>query len=95
LQELHASIPAGIGGITASLLQVLHHFSGRGVLGRGTSTDGKRGGAVELADLVESDTAEAEHRVARRVGPGQRHPRFSSVAPSLSTHTHPGCRMAP
>jgi hypothetical protein len=39
---------------------------------------------VELADLVESDAAEAEHRVARRVGPGQRHPRFCSAASSSS-----------
>jgi len=45
----------------------------RGVLGRGASSDGERGGAAEPVDLVEPDAAEAKHRVARRLGKGQRH----------------------
>jgi hypothetical protein len=74
LQGLHASRAAGVGGVAAALLQGLHRGGGRGVPGRGASFDGERSGAAERADLVEPDAAEAEHRVARRVGPGQRHP---------------------
>jgi hypothetical protein len=75
LQGLDAARAAGVGGVAAALLQVLDRNRGRGVLGRRTApADGERGGAAERADLVEPDPAEAEHGVARRVGPRQRHP---------------------
>lgn len=76
MQGLDAAGAAGVGGVAAALLQLLHRGGWRGVLGRrgAAAADGERGGAAERADLVEPDAAEAEHGVARSVRAGQRHP---------------------
>lgn len=75
MQGLDAAGAAGVGGVAAALLQLLHRGGRRGVLGRrgAAAADGERGGAAERADLVEPDAAEAEHGVARSVRAGQRH----------------------